>query len=76
MEQLDISEFRSQLRGDLVEPTDEQYDNERRVYNAMIDRKPRLIAKCADVADVMTAIHFGRKNNLRVSIRGGGMRLG
>jgi hypothetical protein len=57
MEQQDINEFKSQLRGDLVEPTDEQYENERRVYNAMIDRKPRFIAKCADVADVMTAIH-------------------
>src|SRR5258707_8424434 len=76
MQQQDIREFKSQLRGDLVEPTDEQYEKERRVYNAMIDRKPRLIAKCADVADVMTAIHFGRKNNLRVSIRGGGHNAG
>src|SRR5450631_4436962 len=76
MQPQDISEFKSQLRGDLVEPTGEQYEKERRVYNAMIDRKPRLIAKCADVADVMTAIHFGRKNDLRVSIRSGGHNAG
>ncbi len=76
MQQQDISEFKSQLRGGLVEPSDEQYKKERRVYNAMIDRKPRLIAKCADVADVMTAIHFGRKNDLRVSIRSGGHNAG
>src|SRR5579859_686741 len=76
MQQQDISEFKSQLRGGLVEPTDESYERERRVYNAMIDRKPRLIAKCADVADVITAVQFGRKNNLRVSIRSGGHNAG
>src|ERR1700744_2838785 len=76
MQEQDISEFRSQLRGDLIAPTDELYENERQVYNAMIDRKPRLIARCADVADVMTAIHFGQKNDLRVSIRGGGHNAG
>jgi hypothetical protein len=76
MQQQDIDEFKGQLRGGLVQPSDERYEKERQVYNAMIDRKPRLIAKCADVADVMTAIHFGRKNNLRVSIRGGGHNAG
>src|SRR5882724_7783788 len=76
MQQEDIAKFKGQLRGGLIEPTDEEYEKERRVYNAMIDRKPRLIAKCADVADVMTAIHFGRKNDLRVSIRSGGHNAG
>src|SRR5450432_3034863 len=76
MQQQDVSEFKGQLRGELIEPTDARYDKEREVYNAMIDRKPRLIAKCADVADVMTAIHFGRKHDLRVSIRGGGHNAG
>ena len=72
----DVTEFKVQLRGSLIEPTDPEYEKERKVYNAMIDRKPRLIAKCADVADVMTAIHFGRKHNLQVSIRGGGHNAG
>ena len=76
MQQEDINEFKGQLRGDLIEPADEQYEEERKVYNGMIDRKPRLIAKCADVADVMTAIHFGRKQDLLVSIRGGGHNAG
>jgi len=76
MQQEDIAEFKGQLRGELIEPTDMQYEKERKVYNAMIDRKPCLIAKCADVADVMTAVHFGRKHDLRVSIRGGGHNAG
>jgi hypothetical protein len=76
MRQEDITEFKGQLRGTLIEPTDDHYDKERKVYNAMIDRKPRLIAKCVDVADVMTALSFGRKQGLRVSIRGGGHNAG
>ena len=76
MQQEDVIEFRGQLRGDLIEPNDPRYDKEREVYNAMIDRKPRLIAKCADVADVMRAVYFGRKHDLLVSIRGGGHNAG
>ena len=76
MQQQDVTEFKGQLRGDLIEPTDARYDHERKVYNAMIDRKPRLIAKCADVADVVAAVQFGRKHDLRVSIRGGGHNAG
>ena len=76
MQQQDVLELKSQLRGDLIEPADPRYDKERQVYNAMIDRKPRLIAKCADVADVMTAIHFARKHDVRVAIRGGGHNAG
>jgi len=76
MQQEIINEFRNQLRGELIEPTDPGYEKERKVYNAMINRRPRLIAKCADVADVMSAIHFGRKHNVQVSIRGGGHNAG
>src|SRR6202162_333800 len=76
MQQEAVNEFKAQLRGDLLEPTDARYEEERKVYNAMISRKPRLIAKCADVADVMTAIRFGQQNSLRVSIRGGGHNAG
>jgi len=76
MQQEVINEFRGQLRGQLIEPTDASYEKERKVYNAMIDRKPRLIAKCADVADVMTAIKFARKHDVRVSVRSGGHNAG
>src|SRR5207245_4829070 len=59
-------------RGELIEPRDASYDAARKVYNAMIDRRPRLIARCADVADVMAALQFGREKKLLVAIRGGG----
>ena len=57
--------FKGQLRGELIEPTDPRYDEARKVYNAMISRKPRLIARCADVADVIAAVNFGRENEIR-----------
>jgi hypothetical protein len=76
MQQQAIHEFRGQLRGELIEPGDAHYDDARKVYNAMISRKPRLIARCADVADVATAVRFAQTQNLRVSIRGGGHNAG
>jgi len=60
------------MRGTLVKPGDDGYDDARKVYNGMIDRKPRLIARCADVADVMAAVKFGRANDLLTAVRGGG----
>src|SRR5215510_9413232 len=67
-----IQEFRGQLRGTVHEPGNASYEEARKVYNAMIDRKPRLIAQCTDVADVMAAVRYARANDLRVSVRGGG----
>ena len=67
-----IAAFRSSLRGALVEPGDAGYDAARQVYNRMIDRHPRLIARCADAADVMSAVKFARQEKLVVAIRGGG----
>ncbi len=71
-----IAQFRAQFRGELIEPEDASFEAARQVYNGMISRKPRLIAQCADVADVMAAVRFGRENSLRVSIRGGGHNAG
>jgi hypothetical protein len=51
-----ITEFRGQFRGAVIEPEDAAYDAARKVYNGMIDRRPRLIAKCTAVADVMAAV--------------------
>jgi FAD/FMN-containing dehydrogenase len=56
----------------VLEPGDAGYEEARKVYNAMIDRKPRLIVKCTDVGDVMAAVRMAKTNALRVSIRGGG----
>ena len=67
-----ITSLKSNVRGDVIEQRDASYDVTRKVYNAMIDRRPRLIARCGDVADVIAAVNFGRENNLVVSIRGGG----
>jgi FAD/FMN-containing dehydrogenase len=71
-----INDFRGQLRGRVLTPEDAGYDDARKVYNAMISRKPRLIVKCADPADVIAAISFARANSLRVSVRGGGHNAG
>ena len=71
-----ITEFKSQFRGAVIEPGDGAYDEARKVYNAMIDRRPRLIAKCTDTADVMAALRMAKANALRVSIRGGGHNAG
>jgi FAD binding domain len=67
-----ITEFRGQFRGTVIEPQDPAYDEARKVYNGMIDRRPRLIAKCTDVADVIAAVRMAKTTGLRVSIRGGG----
>jgi FAD/FMN-containing dehydrogenase len=66
------AEFRGQFRGTVIEPQDAAYDEVRKVYNAMIDRRTRLIAKCTDVADVIASVRMARTNGLLASIRGGG----
>jgi FAD/FMN-containing dehydrogenase len=64
--------LRDRFRGEIIEPGDKTYDSARKVYNAMIDKRPRLIARCVDVADVIAAVQYGRENNLLTAIRGGG----
>ncbi|WP_446743110.1 FAD-binding oxidoreductase [Silvibacterium acidisoli] len=76
MNQHSITDFASQLRGELIQSTDSRYDESRKVYNGMIDRRPHLIAYCVDTADVVAAIRFARENHLPVSVRGGGHNAG
>jgi FAD/FMN-containing dehydrogenase len=71
-----VEQFRTSLRGDLIEPNDDKYEVARKVYNAMIDKRPRMIARCADVADVIASVNFGRENGLLIAIRGGGHNAG
>jgi len=71
-----IAAFRASLRGELIEPGDASYEEARKVYNRMIERRPRLIVRCADVADVMAAVKFGREQKLLVAIRCGGHNAG
>jgi FAD/FMN-containing dehydrogenase len=60
------------LRGRLIQPADADYDAARALYNGMIDKRPRLIARCVDAADVMTAVNYARDHGLLLAIRGGG----
>src|SRR5205814_8566332 len=71
-----VKEFKSNLRGLVIEPGDNGYDDARKVYNGMIHKKPRLIARCVDVADVIRSIDFARENELLLAIRGGGHNAG
>ncbi len=68
----DIGQFRQSLRGRLITRSDSDYDEARSLYNAMIDKRPLLIAKCVDTADIIAAVNFGREHNLLIAIRGGG----
>ncbi|WGR90928.1 FAD-binding oxidoreductase [Bradyrhizobium sp. ISRA443] len=66
------TKLRESLRGTVIEPGEAEYDEARALYNGMIDKRPLLIARCADVADVIAAVKFGHDNELRIAIRGGG----
>lgn len=68
-------EFKAQFRGELVVPGSADYDKARQVWNAMIDRRPALIARCKAAADVVQAVNFARKHALLVSVRGGGHNI-
>jgi FAD/FMN-containing dehydrogenase len=72
MPAVSLEVFRGRFRGEIIQPNDPAYDTARHVYNAMIDKRPQFIARCADVADVIAAVEFGRENHLLVAIRGGG----
>jgi FAD/FMN-containing dehydrogenase len=72
MNETEIQELRASFRGELIVPGDPAYDAARRVYNGMIDRRPALIARCADVADVIAGVNFAREKKLLLAVRGGG----
>src|SRR3954453_9945885 len=67
-----IDALKEKIHGSVVGPADSDYDETRTFYNAMIDKSPALIARCADVADVAGAVNFGREEGLDAAIRCGG----
>ena len=70
-----IKELETRLRGELIQPDNEGYDEARAVWNAMVDKRPALIVRCAGIADVIAAVNFARNNNLLVAVRGGGHNI-
>jgi FAD/FMN-containing dehydrogenase len=72
MRDQDIAQFRQSLHGRLITRSDSDYDEARALYNAMINKRPLLIAKCVNAADVIAAVNFGRDHGLLIAIRGGG----
>ncbi len=67
-----IGQLKALLRGRVVLPRDEDYDSHRKVWNAMIDKRPGLIARCAEAGDVVHCVKFARDYRLEVAVRGGG----
>jgi len=65
-------ELRAALRGEVISAEDETYDEARRIWNGMIDKRPALIARCTGAADVIAAVDFAREHGVPLSVRGGG----
>ena len=72
MSTLAVDTLREQVRGDVISADDEGYEDARRVYNAMIDRKPLVVVRAQNAGDVIAAVHAAREHGLDLAIRGGG----
>jgi FAD/FMN-containing dehydrogenase len=70
-----VDNLRASLRGQLLQPADAGYDAARTIWNAMIERRPAFIVRCAGAADVMAAVAFARDHGLRLAVRGGGHNI-
>lgn len=68
----DVDDLRSALRGTLLTAADRGYDQARRIWNGVFDRRPALIARCAGTGDVMQAVNFARAHDVLIAVRGGG----
>jgi FAD/FMN-containing dehydrogenase len=75
LEEATVLNFAESLRGRLARPGDGGYDEARKVWNGMIDRRPALIARCAGPADVIATVRFAREHGLLVSVKGGGHNI-
>src|SRR3712207_8525933 len=72
LDEATVEQFKADLRGELIQPGDPDYDEARKVYNGMIDKRPQMIARCSDVADVVSCVNFARENAALLAVRGGG----
>lgn len=76
MESIDLQPLRATFRGELFTPSDAGYDAARQIWNASINKRPAVIARCSGIADIIAAINFPRDKNLLTAIRGGGHNVG
>jgi len=72
IENATVEAFQTGFRGQLLFPGGDAYDQGRKLWNGMFDRRPALIARCAGAADVISAVNFARDNRLQIAVRGGG----
>src|SRR5262245_39149444 len=70
-----VQRLQTQVQGEVLRPRDEGYDEARKVWNGMIDKRPALIVRCTGLADIIAAVTFAREHNLLVSVRGGGHNI-
>lgn len=75
MSAMTIEQLRSDIRGGIVLPCDADYHEARSLWNAMVDRHPALIVRCADTGDVAPAIRYARSNGLEIAVRGAGHNI-
>jgi FAD binding domain len=72
LEEAAIGDFKASLQGALLRPAEAGYDDARKIWNAMIDKRPAMIACCRGAADVINAVNFARTHEILVAVRGGG----
>ena len=70
-----LDKFRESIRGKILTPESEQYSEARTIWNAMIDKRPALIVRCASAADVTRAVRFAGEHKLLLAVRGGGHNI-
>lgn len=70
-----IEKLKNKVKGQIVLPNDSNYNEVRKIWNAMIDRRPAVIVQCAEADDVLHAVSYARDNGLEISIRGGGHNI-
>jgi FAD/FMN-containing dehydrogenase len=70
-----VAEFADYLRGTLLRPEEEGYDEARTVWNGMVDKHPAFIAQCAGTADVISAVRFAKAQEIPISVKGGGHNI-
>jgi FAD/FMN-containing dehydrogenase len=75
LEESSLEAFRARMRGEVLIPGDAGYDEARRIWNGMFDRRPAVIARCTGAADVIAAVNFARDHTLELAVRGGGHSL-